>query len=215
MVSITKRIFYFSLLCAASIFLHLEVILGIDSVWLNAHETSFVFIELIIWLFIILLFTKFSKYKFFKESNDNVIFFTGISWRKLSFTLGMLLLALLIGYLDGHYNTAALPENQQLINQYYLQVPLLVSISNYLFAPTVEELLFRGLFFKMFFPKQTKLNTIIKIIVSGIVFGFAHQFVIDINWFIYCSMGWLLGITYQYTKELAYPTLLHLLINLM
>lgn len=214
-MSITKRIFYFSLLSIVLTFLHLEVILDIHPVWLRTHEIPFIFIELIIWLFIILLFIKISRYDFFEGLNNNVVFFTRISWRKLVFTLGMFSLAILIGYFDDHYNMTNLPENQRFINQYYLQVPLLVSVSNYLFAPTVEELLFRGLFFKMFFPNKTKLNLLLKITISGIVFGFAHQFTIDINWFIYCSMGWILSITYYYTEEMAYPILLHLLVNLI
>lgn len=196
-------------------FLHLEVLLGINSVWLEKHELLLIIIELVIGLFLLLLFSAVSRYLSFNNSEAKIIFFNEISWQKLGITLGMFLIALLIGYLDDRYNPAAIPENQQLINQYYLQVPLLVSTSNYLFAPVVEEFLFRGLFFQLFFPKRTKRNDFLKILASGIVFGFAHQFTLDVNLLIYCSMGWVLGTTYYFTKELACPMLVHLLVNIV
>ncbi|MCP8847881.1 CPBP family intramembrane glutamic endopeptidase [Latilactobacillus curvatus] len=53
-----------------------------------------------------------------------------------------------------------------------------------------------------------------KIIVSGLAFGCAHQLKIDYNWLIYCSFGWILGSTYFWTKDIRCSIVLHMLVNL-
>ncbi|XRJ97872.1 CPBP family intramembrane glutamic endopeptidase [Latilactobacillus sakei] len=53
-----------------------------------------------------------------------------------------------------------------------------------------------------------------KIIVSGMIFGSMHELAINYNWLIYCAMGWILGATYYWTKDLKCSMILHALINL-
>ncbi|WP_350028104.1 CPBP family intramembrane glutamic endopeptidase [Latilactobacillus sakei] len=63
--------------------------------------------------------------------------------------------------------------------------------------------------------KKTRFNSFLKIVVSGLVFGSLHEMAINYNWLIYCAMGWILGATYYWTKDLKCSMILHALINLL
>lgn len=80
-------------------------------------------------------------------------------------------------------------------------------------SPIVEELVFRGIFFNLFFNINDKKNNILAILSSSIVFTLLHTF--GINFFVlaYFPISLFLAILYAYTKDLRYPMFLHFFIN--
>lgn len=89
-----------------------------------------------------------------------------------------------------------------------------------LFAPIIEEVVYRGIIFRLY-RKQTK---IFAHIVSAIIFGAMHY----IDWFVYYGnflyivytiplmlMGLLYSIIYEKTGNICWPMLLHFMNNFM
>ena len=62
--------------------------------------------------------------------------------KKVVLILVMFGIVLVIDRIDKRWNPLALPENQVYINELMKAVPILTTLSNDLFAPTLEELLF-------------------------------------------------------------------------
>lgn len=85
------------------------------------------------------------------------------------------------------------------------------------FAPLVEELVFRGSLFSLFYKKNKKLC----ILIAACAFGFLHVFssIFTQDWadliyfFSYASMGYCLCRCYEQTKTIYGPIFLHVLNN--
>lgn len=189
----------------------MEALFGLSTKYMTTHEPALIAADFGMWLIIVFLFTSIymrqPKPDWQNAQREPLL-------KKVVLILAMFGIVLVIDWIDKRWNPLALPENQVYINELMKAVPILTTLSNDLFAPTLEELLFRGIFFNLFFIKKTKCDTVMKIVVSGLVFGCAHQLKIDYNWLIYCSFGWLLGSTYFWTKDIRCSIVLHMLVNL-
>lgn len=93
--------------------------------------------------------------------------------------------------------------------------PTLAGLSTFLFAPVLDELVNRGLFFNLFFKQNTKQNQIAGTLVSGIIFAVTHGLTGVNELLLSALFGWLLSALYLKTKNLAVPIALHLVINLI
>lgn len=100
------------------------------------------------------------------------------------------------------------------INQYFV----LDIFNAILFAPIVEELVFRF----MLFRSASKCNTILAHIVTALAFGFFHiwdaviiygDFTQLISMLIYVVMSLGFSILYSKSKNICYPIALHMIIN--
>lgn len=212
-MSLPKRALLFTELLLLTIFFSFEVVFGIPEDMIHQHEYLFIMIKFLIWTGILFLLNRIYIKKY-SDVSDHYAYFTTLKSKNVRITCLMFIAALGINYIDTRFISIQLPENQQVINSSLVNAPILETLSLCFFGPTIEELLYRGVFYNLFFLKPNGINKIMKIVVSGIIFAFAHQFTIDLNWLIYCIMGWILGIAYSQTKELVYPILLHILINI-
>ncbi|MGX7132641.1 MULTISPECIES: CPBP family intramembrane glutamic endopeptidase [Enterococcus] len=182
---------------------------------MHENEDQFILLKTVLWL-VVFVFFLWVYFKQLKKDKRTVFSLIGkLTHRNVLIFVGMFLLILIVNYIDIKLNPLVISENQSIINQYERIVPHLTILSNSIFAPTIEEILFRGIFFNLFFQNKTKVNVILCIFFSGVIFSFAHQFTFDFNLLIYCAMGWILASTYWYTGSLSYPIALHALVNIL
>ena len=107
-------------------------------------------------------------------------------------------------------------ENQEALIKMLEASPLMMVISSSLFAPIVEEGIFRLGFRKVIDNKK------VFIIISGLIFGFMHIFPTDLSISIaltysisYVSIGIALAYIYVDTDNIWYPILIHGLNNFL
>jgi membrane protease YdiL (CAAX protease family) len=105
-------------------------------------------------------------------------------------------------------NTSA---NQLEIEKLFEKLPVWTFLDGVLIAPIMEELIFRGIFFELFFQKDTRIMKIIGIIVNAILFGALHD--TGVNFPIYAIMGAILAITYVHTRDIKCSMGIHILNN--
>lgn len=132
---------------------------------------------------------------------------------KLLMTLGFTLLAVGINYLYGLFiDTTA---NQNLVNEMRMQAPILAAFQVRLFAPIIEEMIWRGIFMNLFFMKNTAISKVCQVFTSGLFFGFLHTYGINFELLLYSIIGWILASTYYFTKDIRCPIIVHLALNNM
>ncbi|GEL15332.1 CPBP family intramembrane glutamic endopeptidase [Pediococcus cellicola] len=112
---------------------------------------------------------------------------------------------------------SALPEseNQETVMAFARAIPWWMGLDAVIFGPIIEELLFRGLFFNWFFNSEDKRIRLLGVFLSGAIFGAVHDVSSLLSWFVYALMGWLLAITYAYTKDIRYNIGLHMFNNII
>lgn len=109
-----------------------------------------------------------------------------------------------------------LPISEQLLNEYLKNVNylmggnfILVFIAVVIFAPIVEEIIFRGLLLKHL---NNVMPTVVAILISSIIFGIGHG---QIIWIIYATLiGIILSIVFIRCKSLTASIILHAVLNL-
>lgn len=106
------------------------------------------------------------------------------------------------------------PANQQSVLAEMHILPVTLFFLAGLLAPFIEELIFRGLFMNLFWQKDTRLNNVLAVVSSGLVFGLMHEPHLSVFLLLYTSLGIVLGWTYRYHRDLRYSIGLHMLINL-
>ena len=106
--------------------------------------------------------------------------------------------------------------NQQIVTDLALSQPLFSFFATVIFAPLTEELIFRGMLARYFFPKQdNSKQTLIFLLVSSVLFALGH-FPSDVQQFlVYFSLGFSFGLAYISRKGLVYSISLHALNNLV
>lgn len=141
--------------------------------------------------------------EYFREYNSLVL----KHWFKSLVTL--MILSIIISLVTG-LNTAT---NQENLNEMFNNLPILVGILTIIYAPIVEELMFRGVFRKFINNKY------LFIIISGVVFGLLH--VIDdfqstgelLYIIVYSSLGMYLASLYYKTNNICTNIYFHMLQN--
>ncbi|KRN01131.1 metal-dependent membrane protease [Levilactobacillus senmaizukei DSM 21775 = NBRC 103853] len=114
-----------------------------------------------------------------------------------------------------HIHVLSSPTNQTAINNQVVQLPLWNLAYTILFAPVIEELIFRGIFLNYFFSKNTRLMNFLGVFISGLIFGAMHVPNLSWTWLMYSTLGWILGFTYLHFRDIRYNTILHFLNNAM
>lgn len=104
-------------------------------------------------------------------------------------------------------------ENQQNLDKIEQASGNLFKIMVVFIAPFCEEVIFRGMFFNILFTKETKLNKVLGILVSGFLFGYLHDPTLSKYIFIYWILGIVLAWVYTTTKDLRYSMLVHMCYN--
>lgn len=106
-------------------------------------------------------------------------------------------------------------QNQQTVIAFAKAIPWWMGLDAVVFAPIIEEILFRGFFFNWFFNSNDKRMQLIGVFLSGAIFGAVHDVSSLLGWLVYALMGWLLALTYAYTKDIRYNIGLHVFNNLI
>jgi len=131
----------------------------------------------------------------------------------------MIGLSLVINILITNLTGMNQSQNQNTIIGIFRSYPNLVIFQALIYAPIVEELLFRGLLYPVFSRKSIRLG----ILISSLLFGFSHvlqalvlgQF--QDLWFLptYVGLGALLNLAYVKTNSLHVSIIIHFLNNLL
>lgn len=128
--------------------------------------------------------------------------------------VGLFIIMFLIGLLSNLFPTSA---NQQELDLLAKKSPIMLNLFTIIFGPIIEEFIFRGLFFKYFFPKlKNNQQTVLAIILSGVIFGLMHAPTFNLVVIPYILAGCLLATTYVlYQGDMRYNIALHFLNNLI
>jgi membrane protease YdiL (CAAX protease family) len=127
-------------------------------------------------------------------------------YASLGFLVGFAIQALVIAviYLFGHYKIVEINPIS------VLAVPFFTTMTTGVW----EEILFRGLIFRLV---EEKLGTVISLLISALLFGFAHAWNPGATVFssvaIALEAGILLGVCYVLTRNLWFPIFLHMAWN--
>ena len=104
-------------------------------------------------------------------------------------------------------------QNQLIIMEMLQRAPLTMAVYIVLFAPVLEELLLRGIFFQSFGSIENRGKRWLLLVLSAFVFGSLHDLSVHYDFLLYFAMGLVLGAAYLHTKDLKYPILIHMVNN--
>lgn len=113
--------------------------------------------------------------------------------------------------INGHTTSA----NQMQLNEISQKAGVYFRPMVVIVAPLFEETIFRGMLFNTFFGNKSILNKWLGIIVSGFVFGYAHNPAFTKFLFVYWALGSILAWVYVKTKDLRYSIMAHILYNFL
>ena len=106
--------------------------------------------------------------------------------------------------------------NQQTAEQLTHNQPLFAFFMIVVFAPLTEELIFRGMLACFLFPKQDNVKqTALFLLVTSIIFALVHFPGTPLQFLVYASLGFSMGLAYINKGGLAYSMGLHALNNLI
>ena len=106
--------------------------------------------------------------------------------------------------------------NQQMVEELTHNQPLFSFFMVVVFAPLTEELTFRGMLARYVFPQQNNVKqTALFLLVSSIIFALVHFPGTPLQFLVYASLGFSLGLAYISKGGLAYSIALHALNNLI
>ena len=104
-------------------------------------------------------------------------------------------------------------RNQRMVMEMLQRAPLMMTTYIVLFAPILEELLLRGIFFQSFGSIENCGKRWLLLVLSAFVFGSLHSPPVHYDFLLYFAMGLVLGAAYLHTKDLKYPILIHMVNN--
>lgn len=181
--------------------------------YIGEHQWFFIGVNFVAWVLLFALF-RCLYFRQLKKANPRDFGLKINGKKELAYLFIAIFINLLIQFLLYKLNPSdSLPENQVDINKMVSQYPILMWVTIVLYGPPMEEFVFRGFFFNLFFKKDNRFNKIMAVFVSGTVFGLAHEAAFNYNWLIYASSGWILAALYEKTKSLYYPMALHIMMN--
>ncbi len=103
-------------------------------------------------------------------------------------------------------------ENDQALQTLSTQAsPVLMFFAMVVMAPVLEELVFRGFFFKFFFRKYP----ILAFVFSSVLFTVVHMPTDFISFFTYASLGLTMAFVYYKTRRIEMSMLTHALNNFL
>ena len=106
--------------------------------------------------------------------------------------------------------------NQQMVEELTHNQPLFSFFMVVVFAPLTEELTFRGMLARFVFPQQDNIKqTSIFLLVSSLIFALVHFPGTPLQFLVYASLGFSMGLAYVSKGGLAYSIALHALNNLI
>lgn len=108
------------------------------------------------------------------------------------------------------------PTNQVDINKSFIANPVFIGLLVVLIAPIIEELIFRGIMYRLFFPKiMTWQLATFSVVLTGCIFAWLHNPAVTLGLVAYLPMALIFSATYVIFKDLRYSLALHSLNNLI
>lgn len=104
-------------------------------------------------------------------------------------------------------------ENQRRLDKIAEHNEGLFRIMVVFIAPFCEELVFRGMFFNIFFTKPTEKNKWLGIVANGLLFAYMHDPTFSKYILVYWVLGIILAWVYMQTKDIRYSMLVHMCYN--
>lgn len=163
-------------------------------------------------------FTWWRYHKQLQHSNPRSLGKQPLNKAKLLKFLGILLTLIIVQQvwqLLISHGMLTMPDNEKSVNAVINSNPFWNAISAIIVAPYFEELIFRGIFMNYFFNGASKQSQILAVLASGLLFGLAHEPALSFTLLFYSALGWILGFTYLYFKDLRYSIALHFINNLL
>ena len=106
--------------------------------------------------------------------------------------------------------------SQKMLEELTHNQPLFSFFMVVVFAPLTEELTFRGMLARFVFPQQDNIKqTAIFLLVSSLIFALVHFPGTPLQFLVYASLGFSMGLAYISKGGLAYSIALHALNNLI
>lgn len=135
-------------------------------------------------------------------------------WRRLGVAAAGYVLIILVSVIMLNLIGGGTSANQQSLNKIQQNSGGLFKIMVAFIAPFCEEVIFRGMFFNIFFTKNTPRNKWLGIVASGFVFAYLHDPMLSKYILVYWVLGIILAWVYMTTKDLRYSMLVHMGYNL-
>ena len=106
--------------------------------------------------------------------------------------------------------------SQKMVEELTHNQPLFSFFMVVVFAPLTEELTFRGMLARFVFPQQDNIKqTALFLLVSSLIFALVHFPGTPLQFLVYASLGFSMGLAYINKGGLAYSMGLHALNNLI
>ena len=106
--------------------------------------------------------------------------------------------------------------SQKMVEELTHNQPLFSFFMVVVFAPLTEELTFRGMLARFVFPQQDNIKqTALFLLVSSLIFALVHFPGTPLQFLVYASLGFSMGLAYISKGGLAYSIALHALNNLI
>lgn len=104
-------------------------------------------------------------------------------------------------------------ENQQVVDQMFLNHVLGVTLYGAVLGPIIEELLYRGIFMNFFWNQKGRRYDVLAVLSSGLLFGLLHEPQLSLYLVVYAAIGVFLGMLYLKTKDIRCNMIAHILYN--
>ncbi|MBU3851853.1 MAG: CPBP family intramembrane metalloprotease [Candidatus Paralactobacillus gallistercoris] len=175
------------------------------------YLTSFVIIAFMLWRYYRQLHNhNYEKYRpHWPNWHDVKIIISGL------LSIFIMEIALNILSIHLHVQTANDSANQQMVNQLTQGNPQAMFWFGVIFAPIMEELIFRGFFFNYFFKHMHGKSALLAIIIDGCIFGCMHEQTHFMSWLVYAILGCILATCYYRSKNIYVSMSVHILNNLI
>lgn len=105
--------------------------------------------------------------------------------------------------------------NQAILNTFLGKTNPLFYVMLGIIAPICEELIFRGMFFEIFFTKANTKNIVLGAICNGILFALIHDQKLDVFFLAYFIAGFVLALQYLMTRNISTSIITHMANNLI
>ena len=129
--------------------------------------------------------------------------------------LGGFVIILLLQLMGASLGAGHTSDNQEALNKLMRTSGKQIYAMLCLLAPICEELIYRGFFFQALQFKKGKLEKIVGVILSGLLFAFVHDPNFDVFFISYFLMGAVLAGLYAWTENLTVSMTAHALNNII
>lgn len=135
--------------------------------------------------------------------------------KSLLYALGGFILIITVQLLIVSIGGTNTSSNQETLSKLMIKTSPMFYVMLSIIAPICEELIFRGIFFEIFFTNPSKRNLILGALINGLLFGLAHDLHFDIFFIDYWFTGAIFSLLYLKTKNISTSIFAHMANNLL